>query len=268
MFLLTFVTLIVAFVGIYAQVLALQTARFYASQQGIAQEMQIWHAAAVSMAASIIDTNSAAYAPFTTTGCSLTFNPPAGLGLCPEPLDPINGPITGNSPNGTVAYGNLPAQNPKLNQIYNAITAATECVNLPTTTATCQSSYNINSYQFFSVLYQTNNQDYVITFVPKATISASNPLPGFLSLPVINGANNTGANPVTIGITASDLLQQFQNSGMANYTYGTVNAAGTQITAGSLNGTSQTYVFPVTFSAGLKAILSNSIAVISSPDGF
>ena len=68
MYLLTFVTLIIGIIAIYAQVLAVQTARIAATQTGIGGYMMSWQAAAVTMGANILDTNAAGYAPIKALG--------------------------------------------------------------------------------------------------------------------------------------------------------------------------------------------------------
>jgi hypothetical protein len=269
MFLLVFATLITGLIGIYAEVMSLQAARMAANQNGIAQAMLTWHAAAVSMAVSIIKTNPAAYpgAPGTgpgAVGCSLTYtSPSASITTCPSPQFmsnqmggvSVSGP---SAPTGTVTDGS-PSPILNLINVYNSGSNQyyTECVHLPSVCTNPPASYgcsacatagfDVGHYQFYSVLYQNNGQDFVITFA-NATVSASNPAPGFVALALGN----------QIGLTASNLLQQLQHSGAPNYSYGTV--IGSQLTTSGFQ-----YTLPASFTTFIP---SGSVATISSPDGF
>lgn len=245
MFLLTFTMLIIAVLGVYAQVLGLQTSRLYAQQSAVAQTMLVWHGAAVSMARSVLTTNAAGYAAIAggpTSGCSLTATRPPGVvatyPFCPPPI------FAGAPVNGTVTDGT-----PALNRI-----TATQCANLPTQGAGCVPVYDIVNYQFYSVLYQdaASSTNFVITFVEAPVIGAANPAPGLLTLAAAGG--NPGGT--RIGLTSGDLFRQLRNTSAPSFTYGTVNAAGTQLGAGG----GITYTLP----ASIANATSRAIAVISS----
>src|SRR6266446_4058731 len=75
MYLLVFVTLAICLISGLTQVIVIQASRAAGEQTAIAQQMVAWHTAAVSMAASIIDTNPTGYAAMSTIGgCSLSYD--------------------------------------------------------------------------------------------------------------------------------------------------------------------------------------------------
>ena len=69
MFLIVFVTLVISIVGLYAQVLSLQSAKAYNSEAGLMQTMATWHGSAVALARAAVAANPAAITP---TPCSIT----------------------------------------------------------------------------------------------------------------------------------------------------------------------------------------------------
>lgn len=73
MYLLVFVTLVVALTGIYGEVLAVQTKQLYANQTGIADAMQAWHNSALAL----IKSATPAITNFSGVGCSLTQTSPS-----------------------------------------------------------------------------------------------------------------------------------------------------------------------------------------------
>jgi len=270
------VTLLVGLIGIYTQVLGLQTARMFSHQSGLAKEMLTWHAAAVSMAASIIRTNytgPTGYAAIATTGCSLTYTPPPPMtavnrcptpqymgpvvpggqkgGIAAGPLVPLSGTVTSGAPPGTVTVNLVNAYDSNASLYY------TECVHLPATCnsvsaagncGSCITTYDTTNGQFFSVLYQPSSggPDYVVTFVPSVTPTTTNPT-GLLSL----------ANGNQIGLNTSDLMQQLRHTGIPNFTFGTVNASNQLVTVG------MQFILPPN-----GVVPANAVAMISSPDGF
>ena len=191
MYLLVITTLIIGLIGIYAQVLSVQAARIAAGQNGLAITMMTWHAAAVSMAASLVDGGQF---PAASAPCSLSIS--YALGFCPSPAGTgdANGTVTGAGPTYT------------FNKIANYKTGVIEPVHLPV-------GYNASLYQFNSVLYSdpTSSQPYVITFVPQPVPSATNPAPGYL---VLNGTMTS--------FSMIDLSHQLQVSGLPTASYGTV----------------------------------------------
>lgn len=255
MYLLVFVTLIISLIGLYTQILAVQTARLFANQNGVGRAMLQWQAAAISMAASIVNTNRTGYAAYGLTGCSLS-NDTTGLALCPPPSNPPGSgtPVVSLSTGNPQAFGTI-TDGANLNTIYNIASTAPdkrELVRLPT-------DFNRGTYRFYSILYNTagnalTGENIVITFVPPAAINASCPVANFLCLP-----GPAAANPSQIGLTSADLMQQLENTRISRVTYGTVNAAGTFL---STKG-----VPPRALPPGIGGI-RNSVAVIGSSDGF
>jgi hypothetical protein len=71
MFLIVFITLMVSVIGLYAQILSLQTAKIDAAQSAMAQTMITWHAAAVDYVHANITTFTA-LAPALPLACQLT----------------------------------------------------------------------------------------------------------------------------------------------------------------------------------------------------
>lgn len=149
MYLLVIVTLIVGLLGVYAQIVALQAARYASSLSGLGKTMVLWHGAAVSMGAKVVAT------PGATFPCSLTIGVPtvaagylqnanlAAPGTCKAPAG-------GAATSGTVtdAVGSDSA----------TIDAAGDKVHLPP-------GYDTVQHQFFSILYQdgAGGQYYVVT---------------------------------------------------------------------------------------------------------
>jgi hypothetical protein len=253
MYLLVVTTFLIAIIGIYAQVAALQTARMAAGQSSIGQAMLQWHTAGISMASSIIKTNTilpTTYASMATAGCYVSYVKPTGassLSFCPSPENPIGTAV--NSPQatgGTITKNGSPTV---LNKI--ALNGNTVPVHL-------DSNYNYNNYQFYSLLFQATagqniGQNFVLTFVPMPSPSGSlSPA----SIPL------TLATNTQIGLTSGDLLRQLSNTNISNFSYGTINATSipyTVVTAGT------TYVLPAGFTFNNA---NGAPAIITSPDSF
>ena len=265
MYLLTFVTLLIGIIGIYTNVIALQTAQSALKATGIAPAMLVWHGAAISMAQSILQTNSAGFtAAIATTGCSLTFTLPAaasGIARCPPPYNLATGvPVnTAASGGGTVTDGASP---PSPNLIYDTKNHYSSCVNLPSACSlpsplppgadctACTANYDTTNYQFYSVLYGTGIQNYVITYVLPPKITAANPAPGFIAaLP----------SGTLMGYTSGDLLRQLKNTSDANYAFGYLVDNGAGVT---LKATGPADPLPASFSA---LSLNGGIALIGTP---
>jgi hypothetical protein len=147
MFLVVFTTLMISIIGLYAQVLSVQSGRIFANQTGLMQTMQTWHAAAVKTG----------YADTTVLGttaghnyCVLT----ASSSLTPKCATAVV----------TVALG-------------CSTTLATAGACLPT-------GYNTITYSFASILFVTTTAPftkYVVTYVSDKDAN------GFLQLPDSNG---------------------------------------------------------------------------------
>lgn len=278
MYLLVFTTLMIGIIGLYTQVLALQTARLAAHQSAVGSAMLQWHSAAVSMAASIIRTNPAAYNAVKLNGCSLTYvmepgTVAGGFTPCPAPI------LAGGAVDafGTVTTGPGAPANPNL--IPNQAGTKNECVHLVSQCtvlgafgcSACTSSYDTLNYQFYSILYQDagTNQNRVVTFVPAPKITAANPPPGYLSLVHVPGGTGN-----LLGQTASDLLQQLNMAGAPNYTYGSFKgfpaAPSPQlvVAGGTYNLPSTGGFKNLCMQPGATCLANGSVAVVGSPDGF
>lgn len=229
MYLLVFITLVVALIGTYTQVFAVQTARLYANQTTAADAFLTWHSVAVAEA------RYGGIAAPGAAGCSLTNTPPAGSGI------PI---CTSGGNNATVDGGNPGGITP--------CPAATNCwTNLPP-------GYAKNPYTFYSIYYQpAGGGSYVITFVPPPATGVGNPAPGFIALP--DGALNSPQ----IGVTMGNLFSQLKMSNLPPFAYGTING-GQLVTPTISNGiaTAAPYALPTLLTG---AAYDGSIGIISSP---
>jgi len=256
MYLLTFITLLIGLIGIYAQVIALQTARMVAQQTGIAMTLIQWHSAAVSMARSVISVNAS---NIPSAGCSLTvaLPPIPGIVVCPSPV--TAGTLTG----GTVTSGVVPPYTVgtyTLNKVmYNA---AQVTVSMP-------SGYDTNDYQFYSILYPMSGTYQVMTLVPAPIPSSTNPTPGYLA------AIPSG---ILLGTTLAGLTQQLSNTSLPNYTYGPISVSGTTATLMAGGGYTYCYVSSPTASCASNSLpallttfssstmkLNGGLAIVSTP---
>jgi hypothetical protein len=251
MYLLVVVTLVIGLLSIYAQVLSLQAARIAEGQTGLANTMLMWHAAAVSMGASIVDSG---LFPDGTTPCSLTYG--TALAACTPPTSTINGTVTGGptgySPSSICTSNCGPA----------AVGApVTEPVHLPPNYATAL-------YQFYSVLYRDtsgatpSNQPFVVTYVAPPVLSASNPAPGYLSLPPTYNL---------ISLTSNDLLRQFSVLGVPDYAWGKAKSgvgSSVLVTRNYMSFGSKSFQYNLPLN-GTSAILdTGAVAIVSTTAGF
>jgi hypothetical protein len=225
MYLLVFVTLVISLIGLYAQVLTLQSARLAQGQTVVAQAMLRWHSTAISEAryTQITPTPGA-------TGCDLTS--PGILGaVCHGARGSSNVSIT--PPAG---WAGFTCSNPLTPPCYTQLPAG----------------YATNTYTFYSIYYipAGGTQSYVITFIPKP--AAANP--GFITLPGIGG------NPISI--TMGDLANQLRNSGLNPLFYGTVQ--GGQLRAQSIQKAAGGPFIPLNYTTP-PAVTNGSIAIISAP---
>ncbi len=276
MYLLVFTTLMIGVMGIYAQILGLQTSRFAAHQNSVGVAMMQWHTAALSMAASIINTAGPLYTPLQTNGCRLTFAPIPGTTIvpCPSPVymagqTPLALVGTAINPGGGTITDNATTPN-LINYKTAAGTYTTQCVHLPArctrtdingcgaitgafTSNGCKQLYDTFDYQFYSVLYKDTltGGNFVVTFVPAAQISGANPPPGFLQL----------ASGNNIGITATDLLRQLAHAGAAAESFGSIDSAKHLATSGFQ------YTLPSDFSPTILQNANGAVGIIGTPDG-
>lgn len=243
MYLLVFITLIIGLVGIYAQVVSLEAARIASNMTGLAKNMIIWHSAAISMGASIVDTGSFTSA---SSPCSLTYTLPTAVSVvqCPAPLG--SGSTTGTV---TDASGNR-------NQIVNRFSGTPETVHLP-------SDFDATKTQFYSILYydSSSSQSFVVTFVLKPTLSATNPAPGYLALPPSKNL---------ISYTTGDLLHQLSLSGLPKYSYGTVKTTGVTsvLESPSFQRGLVTFEYNMPGNGSSPLLTSGVVGMVSSVAGF
>lgn len=232
MYLLVFVTLVIGLLGVYGQILTVQTARVAAGQIGFAQTIQDWHAGAVSMAASVL---KGGYAP-DNNGCSLTSGGPVG--------DCVNAAVCGGS--GVVA-----SSAGAIGKITIDNTACDEEIHLP-------KGYKAEYYQFESILYlSASGGRYVLTWVPPPIVAAGNPAPGYVALP---SASN---KRYQTSMTMADISQQFRNiAKSAPYTYGIVKNSTLKV--GSIK-TDETNVLVLDYGVP-NYVPEGSIGIISSAD--
>jgi hypothetical protein len=246
MYLIVFVTLVIAILGTYTQVLSVQTARIISSQTNIAQTMIAWHTAAISMAESILDTQTynlqtnalGQYnSSLQTNGCILSNDPIPGASIlpCPSPMNGSQSQTTGLDSAGTISGGiSVGSSSPSytVGRIWNSRgSQLNECVHLPNTSCTstdvnfgcisCTTTFDIKDYEFYSILYRTastgnaSGTDVVITY---AAAPAGNK---YITL----------ASGKQLSLTPANLIQQFRNIGNVTFSYGTVT--NNTITAGA-----------------------------------
>jgi hypothetical protein len=253
MYLLVVVALFIAILGTYSQLFSLQAGRIAANQTGMAQDMLAWHAAAVSMAESVLDTqtNGMYTTVVQSTGCSLSNDIIPGVAWnftwCPPPVNPAQSMAL--QPTGTLT-GALSGPPPyTINRIYNArASKQTECVHLPNATCTgidpfgcaaCTSTFDAKDYEFYSILYRSNGSDVVLTYASPGASSK------YLTL----------ASGKQLSLTQSDLIVQLRKTGIPLTSFGTVENS--MVTAGGLQMS-----IPATAN-----VPSGSIALIGFPSG-
>ena len=138
MYLFTFVMLMLSLLGIYTQVVAIQSAKIFANQTALAQIMATWHTAAVGLAKgdSVIGASS--------TACSISVVNTGGMAACKNASGkPVFLPSTFN--------GTAP-------------------------TSPLSPGYNSTQYQWYSAVYQTaayGGKRLVVTFVLPGAASSS-----------------------------------------------------------------------------------------------
>jgi hypothetical protein len=232
MYLITFTLLIVGILGIYTQVFAIQTARLFASQTGIAQTMIAWHSAALSLADNIVNPSTGSGGGVIGAGgCSLSASY-LGPGYCSPGLTITNSSgtawatVTGGAPSYTINTSS-----------YKTASGASYPHISP--------NYASSIYQWKSLAFQ-NGGYYVITYVDPP--SATSPPPGYIST----------ASGTQLGISQADLYQQLSQSGLSPMNYGYVNSANMLVTPSSVGGGAISYPVPATISPGSLAIISNA----------
>jgi len=262
MYLLVFVTIVISLIGVYAQILTVQTARLASGQATIAQAMLTWHATAIAEARYGVYANGP-YIP-DAFGCSLTVNfTPVNDSNCQGNNGPIHSiPIVTR----TNQFASLPD------------CTTTAPVNTPPCWTGLPPGYRggfggaANPYTFFSMYYSpAAGQRYVITFVPAPALSATNPAPGLVKLPGdLPGNVSKFASQQVIGITMAELLKQLHNAHMPPFAYGVIQNKKLTTVAISPNGngsnpTSFSFNIPTDGCPAKCTVPDGSIAIISTP---
>ena len=253
MYMLAFLTLIVALIGAYAQMYTAQASRMMAQQSGAADAMLAWHATAVGLASNLVTSTT-----ISAAGCLLTDKPSPAPGYpsfvaCAKTSVPVVSPVYVTS----ATTGLAPA-------VACSGTRAAPCaVFLP-------NGYSIAPYTFYSVAFQdpATKIDYVLTYVPMPSATSDNYNIGFICLPG-DGAG-TGSCPSTSTqlptAFAAFSKQMIKSSNATPFSYGiVVNTSGviTLATSTVTRGaglSSVTYSLP---SANTTNIPAGSIGLIS-----
>ena len=155
MYMLVFVTLMVALIGAYTQIYMKQAAFGIAQQAGVSSAMLVWHSTAVDLAKKFV--TQASYGP--ATQCTLTAFPaaptgvPTGLNLC-------------GASGGGSAYVGMPVGALR-------VCSSNTALDIPPGTPPCVTSlpngYSTNPYTFYSIVFQVAGPpvaNYVLTFIP------------------------------------------------------------------------------------------------------
>src|ERR1700722_14854912 len=263
MYLVVFATLVVAILGTYTQVLAIEVARIAAAQTSVAQAMISWHTAAVSMAASIINTNNPTNASQYPTGfpngCSLSYHTAGGASFhpCPSPwnaLYPSETAVLNTSCGGLANCGVISnGSSPML--IFSKASGAQECVHLQGTTCntyvgsnctgTCTTTFDVNDYEFYSILFRSGGVDYIVTYALQSASSTYIKLPG-----------NT-----QLSLTPAGLVKQLRNLGLSTASYGVVTGT----------NPNQTITGAVAMNLAIPSaagVTTGSVALVSTPLGY
>ncbi len=268
MYLLVFTTLVISLIGLYAQTLTVQAARFAAGQTTVAQAMLAWHATALAEAkyGTYVSFPLGPYTPV-PSGCSLvnSFFTVDGGSNCP-----------GNSA-VTISIASVLPTNPTGGGAVNLPDCASTLpnTNAPPCFTALPPGYkggnggSTQPYTFYSMYYQPvgSTQNYVITFVPPPNPAQVGGTPALINLP--GTVNSSFVPQAKMGITMSDLYNQLRNSDTPTMSYGIVKNH-LVTTPGLFNGTttaSASYPIPTDgcASPGGCTVPDGSIAIISSP---
>jgi|GEM_PF-3086878 hypothetical protein len=249
MYMIVFVTMMVALIGAYAQIYAHQAAKGLAQQSGVVDEMMEWHSTAVGQASTLMSNSE--WAIRGITGCWLT-----KLNVV-EPGAPILPPCNGYL--GNITYVSPTTYNGLSPCTASSATSASQCVT------TLPPGYNMD-YQFYSVAFQApNGADYVLTYVPQPLSGSDNFNLGLLCLPGIV----TGPPPTTcVGphiqfeLTFNNLNQQLsKTSHVSPYNFGTVLNSGT-LTTQTLSQTAPLQLAPLLYPIPVS-VPANAIGIIT-----
>ena len=187
MFLVVFVTLVISIIGLYAQILGLQSAKIYNAQNGLAQTMITWHGAAVDLVKASIAAG--------------TFQAPAAGSWCQ--LTDSTAALTLNTVCTTTTGATMTLTT-------GAVASVLSAFSMGSTLPIGYSVVNGAGYKFYSILYVSGGNDYVMTF-------AHDTKGGNLILPAANAVGAT-----TVGYSPYNLSRQLAHLKLSNQAYGSV----------------------------------------------
>jgi len=192
MYMIAFVTLLVALIGMFTQVYTKQAMSGLAQQTRVVDEMRAWHATAMGLASSLIKNGS-----LTSAGCGL-YNPniykTTTLGVPPLAGCSLPTGVTGDT-NTVYVWTTNP-------------TSASLCAGdvAPPCYTPLPAGYS-TTYTFYSIAYASGGTNYVITYAPPPTTSSDNYGLGLLCLP----GNSTGAPGWTCASPHASLPFMFED---------------------------------------------------------
>ncbi len=260
MYMLVFVTLMVALIGGYTQLYMKQASMGYSQQSGVADAMLVWHATAVDLATKFVRASSFAALP---SYCTLTtYPPPPAAASFVPPTTPVPGFCPGTGGPAYVAVSK-PATIATL--LCSGTQGAPCYTQLPT-------GYQSNPYTFYSLAYQTGGRNYVLTFVPPPPVASDAYNTGALCLPGrLTNLLCAPAPPapvpahMQVSTTLRGLYKEMgDNSLLSPMNYGTVTAAGALTTPSMKNLYDAPNPGAITYTVPAQAVVPvGSIGIIS-----
>lgn len=199
MYLFVFVFLVIGLLGVYTQVFAVQTAKIFASQAGVAQMMVAWHSGEVSLGKNVVH-------PTPASVCSLTY------GMTAAPYCKTD--IAGNLPP-------LPA-NVTQNTSLGAIGAYVDATGNPY--PHLAKGYNV-IYAWNSILFpDASGQLYVVTWAPlpasgKASDVITAPPIGISSAELFQQLHNANTTLIGYGAVNGGVLKTAASTGSGPVTF-------------------------------------------------
>ncbi|MDR3451118.1 MAG: hypothetical protein P4M15_15470 [Alphaproteobacteria bacterium] len=223
MFLVVFVTLALSVMGVFAQVVSLQSAQIANAQTTLADTMETWHSIALKQ--TLVNPPTS----FSTTGCSLTPVVTGGN----NPLATCSGKIGGIASNLTISTNTTPTGTVSLPPGYQSV------------------------YGFYSVVFQSlpfvgapNAVTYVLTYAApnsQGQLTLSNGASsGFTTSDLLNQLHRNSSPTLTYGTVQGGTL--------------TATSKATTVTDAATNTVSSTlaYVVPTSIPNGSVAIISTA----------
>jgi hypothetical protein len=240
MYLLVFVTLVVALIGAYSQIFTRQSVDAFSRRSGVVNTMYGWHTTAYSIASYLVTKSN--LDGVSETGCLLT----SLSGMAGEPL--LN---RCQSSSGNVNVG---------------MTSGSHTACAPVPVAPCLTPLPVGDgtiYKYYSAAYKIDDIYYVLTFVPPPKSGTYN----ILCLPGNVTGTNSWACPnghVQVSTTISDLSAQLsKNPVLSTTAYGTVRTTVAEcggVTAPCLVSSSSP---PVVYRIPASVAPAGSIGIIS-----